>query len=309
MGKKIVVFGSYVVDLTGRTPRLPVAGETVKGTSFKLGPGGKGSNQAVACKRAGGDVTMVTKLGDDTFGRFALDFYKNEGMNTDYIIIDKEKETGCALICVDEVTGQNQIVVISGSCANINDDDIAGARELIESADIMLTQLEINFDALYKGIDIAYEKGVRIIMNTAPAAELPDEVYKKLWLVTPNETEAQFLTGITVDGPESASKAARVLLDKGVKNVIITLGSMGAYVTDGVKEEMIPSIKVDVIDTTGAGDAFNGGLAKALADGLDLFTAARYANVTGALSVTKIGTAPAMPQQEEIEKSFKENYG
>ena len=180
MGKKVVVFGSFVVDLTGRTRTLPVPGQTVMGSTFVMGPGGKGSNQAVAAHRAGADVTLVTKVGKDVFGKVATDFYEKEGMNTEYIFVDEEKETGCALITVEEGTAQNEIVVISGACGNITEEDIEKSRALIESSDILLLQLEINFDALYKVIDIAHAAGVTIVVNTAPAAELPAEILKKL---------------------------------------------------------------------------------------------------------------------------------
>lgn len=308
MKKKVVVFGSFVVDLTGRTPRLPVPGETVMGTSFAMGPGGKGSNQAVAAHRAGADMTLVTKVGKDVFGTVATDFYKEEGMDTSYIFEDESKETGCALISVDENTAQNEIVVISGACGNITPEDVEKSRSLIESAGILLLQLEINLDALYKVIDIAHETGVTIVLNPAPAAELPDEVLRKIDIVTPNETEAQVLTGVKIENEADAKKAAKVFMDKGVKEVVITLGSLGAFAMDQEKSELVERLNVDAIDTTGAGDAFNGGFVMALAEGKDLFTALRYGNVTGALSVTKLGTAPSMPSREEINALYEKTY-
>ncbi len=308
MKKKVVVFGSFVVDLTGRTPRLPVPGETVMGTSFAMGPGGKGSNQAVAAHRAGADMTLVTKVGKDVFGTVATDFYKEEGMDTSYIFEDESKETGCALISVDENTAQNEIVVISGACGNITPEDVEKSRSLIESAGILLLQLEINLDALYKVIDIAHEAGVTIVLNPAPAAELPDEVLRKIDIVTPNETEAQVLTGVKIENEADAKKAAKVFMDKGVKEVVITLGSLGAFAMDQEKSELVERLNVDAIDTTGAGDAFNGGFVMALAEGKDLFTALRYGNVTGALSVTKLGTAPSMPSREEINALYEKTY-
>ncbi|NBK90491.1 ribokinase [bacterium 1XD21-13] len=308
MKKKVVVFGSFVVDLTGRTPRLPVPGETVMGTSFAMGPGGKGSNQAVAAHRAGADMTLVTKVGKDVFGTVATDFYKEEGMDTSYIFEDESKETGCALISVDENTAQNEIVVISGACGNITPEDVEKSRSLIESAGILLLQLEINLDALYKVIDIAHEAGVTIVLNPAPAAELSDEVLRKIDIVTPNETEAQVLTGVKIENEADAKKAAKVFMDKGVKEVVITLGSLGAFAMDQEKSELVERLNVDAIDTTGAGDAFNGGFVMALAEGKDLFTALRYGNVTGALSVTKLGTAPSMPSREEINALYEKTY-
>ena len=308
MGKPIVVFGSFVVDLTSRSQGLPVPGQTILGSSFKMGPGGKGSNQAVAAHRAGADVTLVTKVGKDVFGKVALDFYKGEGMNTDYILEDEKRETGVALILVDENSAQNEIVVVPAACANISMDEVEKCRALIEGADILLLQHEINFDAQYKVIDIAYNAGVKIVLNPAPACEVPEDVLKKIYCVTPNETEAQVLTGVEVKNLEDAQKAAKVFLDKGVKNVVITMGSLGAFATDGEKSELVPRLSVNAIDTTGAGDAFNGGFVMALSEGKDLFTALRYGNATGALSVTKLGTAPAMPMRAEIDAMVKENY-
>lgn len=308
MKKKVVVFGSFVVDLTGRTSRLPVPGETVMGSSFVMGPGGKGSNQAVAAHRAGADMTLVTKVGKDVFGTVATDFYKKEGMDTSYVFEDEVKETGCALITVDENTAQNEIVVISGACGNITPEDVEKSRSLIESAGILLLQLEINFDALYKVIEIAHKAGVKIVLNPAPAAELPDEILQKIDIVTPNETEAQVLTGVKIGNAEDAKKAAEIFMNKGVKEVVITLGSLGAFAMNQEKCELVERLSVDAIDTTGAGDAFNGGFVMALAEGKDLFTALRYGNVTGALSVTKLGTAPSMPSREEIDAMYKKVY-
>lgn len=309
MGKPIVVFGSFVVDLTSRSNGLPVPGQTILGTSFKLGPGGKGSNQAVAAHRAGANVTLVTKVGKDVFGKVALDFYKREGMNTDYILEDDAKETGVALIMVDEVSAQNEIVIVSGACANITPEDVEKCRPLIEGASILLLQHEINFDAQYKVVEIAQKAGVKIVLNPAPAAKVPDEILKLIDTVTPNETEAQALTGVEVKTQADAEKAAKVFLEKGVKNVVITMGSLGAFATDGVKSELLPRLNVNAIDTTGAGDAFNGGFVMALSEGKDLFDALRYGNATGALSVTKLGTAPSMPNRAEIDAMVKENYG
>ncbi len=309
MGSKIVVFGSFVVDLTSRSQGLPVPGQTILGGSFKMGAGGKGSNQAVAAHRAGADVTLVTKIGRDVFGKVALDFYKGEGMTTEYVLEDESRETGVALIMVDEVSAQNEIVVVSGACGNITPEDVEKCRPLIESASILLLQHEVNFDAQRRVIEIAHAAGVKIVLNPAPAVQVPEEILKKIDTVTPNETEAQAITGVEVKSKEDAERAARVFLDKGVKNVVITMGSMGAFATDGEKSELLPRLNVNAIDTTGAGDAFNGGFVMALSEGKDLFTALRYGNATGALSVTKLGTAPAMPTRAEIDAMVKENYG
>ena len=304
----VVVFGSFVVDLTSRSKGLPLPGQTLLGSSFKLGPGGKGSNQAVAAHRAGADVTLVTKVGRDVFGKVALDFYEKEGMDTRYILQDEEKETGAALIMVDEESAQNKIVVISGACGNITPQDVARVKPLIQKARILLLQHEVNFDAQYSVIDIAHEAGVQIVLNPAPAAPIPEEALRKIDIITPNETEAQALTGVTIESEADAQKAASVFHQKGVKRVVITLGGMGAFASDGQRSLLIPRLSVNAVDTTGAGDAFNGGFVMALDEGKDLFTALRYGNVTGALSVTRLGTAPAMPTRAEIDELYQKSY-
>ncbi len=309
MGKPIVVFGSFVVDLTSRSKGLPVPGQTILGSWFKYGPGGKGSNQAVAAHRAGADVTLVTKLGPDVFADVALDFYRAEGMRTDYILRDERNATVVALILVDEESAQNEIVVVPGACQNITPEDVERCRGLIEGASIVLFQHEINADAQRAAMEIAHAAGARIVLNPAPAMPVPDDLLAKIDIVTPNETEAQALTGVAVTCEAEAARAARVFLDRGVRNVIITMGALGVYATDGVRGEMLPRLEVDAIDTTGAGDAFNGGFVTALAEGRDLFQAARFGNATGALSVTKLGTAPAMPSRAEIDAMVKQNYG
>lgn len=309
MSNRIVVFGSYVTDLTGRAARFPVPGETVLGASFKPGPGGKGSNQAVAAYRAGGDVALVTKLGKDDFGRIARDFYTSEGIGTQALLEDEQHETGAALIMVNEQTGQNMIMVIIGACGCVTEADVEARRALIEQADYLLVQMEINLDALEKVIRIAHDSGVKVVLNPAPAQPVSDELLSMVDIVTPNETEAAVLTGIEVTDLASAHRAAQAFLEKGVRSVIITLGGSGVYCTDGTREELIDRIPVDAVDTTGAGDAFNGGFVTALSRGMSLFDAARYGNCTGALSVTRPGTAPAMPRKEEIDALYQQNYG
>lgn len=309
MGKPIVVFGSFNVDLTSRSAGLPVPGQTLLGSAFKMGPGGKGSNQAVAAHRAGANVTMVAKVGCDLFADFIMKFYKGEGMNTDYILRDPVCETGCALIMVDEKTAQNKIVVVPGANARFTAEDIEHCRALIEGADSILFQHEVNLDAQRLAMEIAHTAGVRVVLNPAPACEIPDEVMAMVDIITPNETEAQLLTGVEVTSLEDAERAAKVFLDKGVKSVVITMGSMGAFATDGVKSELLPRLKVNAVDTTGAGDAFNGGFVMALSEGHDLFEALRYGNATGALSVTKAGAAPSMPLRPEIDAMVWESYG
>ncbi|MEX1378131.1 MAG: ribokinase [Eubacteriales bacterium] len=302
---KIVVFGSFAADLTSRAPRLPKSGETIIGSSFKIGPGGKGSNQGVAAKRAGADMTMITKVGNDVFGKIALDIYKNEGMSTEHIFIDQEKETGTALIMVDENTAENQILVVSGACGNISDQDIKSVEHIIEDAKIVLMQLEINMDATEKVIKLAHGMSKTIVLNTAPAMPLSAEILSMVSIVTPNEHEAEIMTGIKVSDRESAEIAADRLMEMGVGSVVITMGKEGAFVKSDGESRMIDGISVNAVDTTGAGDAFNGAFVTALSEGMDIFEAARFGNAAGALSVTKYGTAPAMPYREEIEKALE----
>lgn len=309
MSKKVTVFGSFVVDLMGRTPHLPIAGETVKGSMFKMGPGGKGFNQGVAAHKAGADVVMVTKLGRDTFGSVALDAMKELNMNSDRVFVTDTEETGAALIMVDEKTSQNEIVVTLGACNTITDEEVESIADVLKESDYLLTQLETNVSSVEKVIDIAYKNGVKVILNTAPVQPISDELLSKIDLITPNEIEAEILTGVCVDSEESADKAAQWFFDKGVKNVLITLGGRGVYINSEGRSGIIPAYRVEAIDTTGAGDAFNGGLLAALAEGKNLWEAARFANALAALSVQRLGTAPAMPNREEIEKFIKEYEG
>lgn len=299
---KVVVFGSFVADLTSRGQKLPAPGETIIGSSFKIGPGGKGSNQGVAAHRAGADMTMITKVGQDVFGNIALDFYKNEGMDTNHVFIDQKLETGTALIMVDENTAENQILVVSGACGNITEDDIKSVEHIISEAGIILMQLEINTDATQRVVEIAHEHGVKVVLNPAPAMPISKDVLSKVTIATPNEHEAEALTGIKVTDEVSAQKAADALVDMGVENVVITLGKLGAFVRTPATSRLIKGLAVDAVDTTGAGDSFNGAFVTALAEGKDIFEAARFGNAAGALSVTKYGTAPAMPYRHEIDK-------
>lgn len=304
---KVTVFGSFVVDLMGRTPHLPVPGETVKGSMFKMGPGGKGFNQGVAAHKAGADVTMVTKLGKDSFANVALDAMKELNMKQEHVFVTEEAETGCALILVDENTSQNEIVVLLGACNTITDEEVDSLTDVLKDSEYLLTQLETNVSAVDRVIDIAYKNNVKVILNTAPVQPIEDEILKKIYLITPNEVEAEILTGIPVDSKENADKAADWFFEKGVENVLITLGGRGVYIATKEKREIIPAYHVEAIDTTGAGDAFNGGLVAALAEGKDLWEAAGFANALAAVAVQRLGTTPAMPTREEIEQFIKEN--
>ena len=300
--KKIVVMGSFVVDLMGRADHLPAPGETVKGGFFKVGPGGKGSNQGVAAKRMGADITMATKIGRDEFGDLAMKSFQNEEMNTELVFIDEEASTGAALIMVDENSSQNKILVTLGACETLNQSDIEKIESAIDSADIYLTQLETNVDAVEKTIEYAASKEKVIVLNPAPVQAISDKIYRCIDIFTPNEVEAGILAGMDVKDFDDARKAAEVFQSKGVKNVVITMGKLGAYLKTADEEAIIESYTVDAVDTTGAGDAFNGGLVAGLGEGMSLLEATKYANAVAALSVTKVGTAPAMPYKEDVLK-------
>lgn len=301
----IIVMGSFVIDLMGRTPHLPKAGETVKGNTFKIGPGGKGANQAVAAHRAGADIKLITKIGKDEFGELAKNNFIKEKMDISHIFEDSERETGAALIMVDENTSENKIAVIPGACENITDKDIEASSHLIKNCKYFLTQLETNVDSIEKTIKMASESGATVIFNPAPIQPIQKDILKYVDIITPNEVEASILTNMKVETIEEAKIAAKKLQEMGVTNVVITLGSKGCYVKTSKEEKHIPSFKVNAIDTTGAGDAFNGGFVTALSEGKDIFESAIFGNAVAALSVTKLGTAPAMPYRNEIEVFIK----
>lgn len=299
--RKVAVIGSFVVDLMARTPHLPEPGETVMGSYFQAGPGGKGSNQAVAAKRAGCDLVFSTKIGKDPFSDIALDSFRGNGIPLDYVFQEPTAPTGAALISVDEGSAQNEIVVVLGACQTFDDSDLKRLEIMLDGCEYLLLQLEINTDAVVRLVNMAYRKGIRVILNPAPVQTLPIELYQMLYLVTPNEIEAKILTGVSCDDPEGCEKAAQVFFDWGVQNVILTLGKRGAYVDDRTSQTFLDNYDVSVVDTTGAGDAFNGGLLAGLSQGMNLQEAAAYGNVVSNLAVTKVGTAPAMPTKEEID--------
>lgn len=304
---KVAVFGSFVVDLMARSPHLPIAGETVKGSMFKMGAGGKGFNQCVAAHKAGADVVMITKLGKDSFADIALDTMKELGMPKEHIFFSDDVETGIALILVDENTSQNEIIIVPGACNTITEEETASVEKVIKESEYVLLQLEVNQDANEMIVEMASKYGCKVIFNSAPYVPFTDEFLSKIHMVTPNEVEAEEITGIHVDSLESAKEAAKYFRKKGVEEVIITLGSRGVFVSSGGREEMIPSFKVDAVDTTGAGDAFNGGLLAALSKGKDIWEAARFASALAAISVQRMGTTPSMPILEEIELFLKEH--
>lgn len=306
---KVVGVGSLIVDITGYAKHLPVDGETTLGSRLKMGPGGKGNNQMTAAKRAGADAVIISKTGDDFLSDIMLNHYKNEGMSTKYITSESGGETGSALIEVNEETAQNRIIVMK--CANdkITAEDVNAAENEFSDCDTVLTQLETSIESVEECKRLAVKYNKPFILNPAPFQELPGNFFDKIDYITPNETEAEFFTGIHIADENDAKKAAEALLKMGAKHIIITLGKNGVFYSDGKRDIKLTSIKVKAVDTTGAGDAFNGGFAAALAMGLDDETALKFANCTGALSVTKFGTAPSMPRKEEILALLKREYG
>lgn len=306
---KIVGVGSLIVDITGYAPKLPVDGETVLGRTVKFGPGGKGNNQMTAAHRAGAEVKIISRAGNDFLSSIMLNHYKNEKMSDEYITVSDGSETGSALIEVDEKSAQNRIVVVKGACSEITALDVKKAEKDFADCDVVITQLETSMESIVECKKMAQKYGKPFILNPAPFQEIPKDLFDGTDYITPNETEAEFFSGVKVDSPESAKAAAEVFLKMGVKNVIITLGKSGAYFTDGKKETLIPSISVNAVDTTGAGDAFNGGFAAAISFGMSPENALKFANCVGALSVTKFGTAPAMPTSDEIDEMFEKVYG
>lgn len=295
----ITVIGSTNTDMVIKTTRLPLPGETILGGDFLMNPGGKGANQAVAAARLNGKVTLVAKTGGDVFGREAKKLFLAENLNTEFLFSDPEAPSGIALITVNE-QGENCIVVAPGANARLVREDIDKAATALRDAEIILMQLEIPLDTVIYATEMAVRAGKKVILNPAPAQPLPPELLKMIYMITPNETEAELLSGIAVTDQSSAISAARVLLHKGIKVVVITLGSKGALLVTDELCELVPSLAVKVVDTTAAGDCFNGALAVALSEGAGLVEAIAFANKAAAISVTRMGAQASAPYRMEI---------
>ena len=295
----ITVIGSSNTDMVIKTSRLPLPGETILGGDFLMNPGGKGANQAVAAARLNGKVTLVAKIGKDVFGREAKELFQAENLNTEFLFSDEDAPSGIALITVNG-QGENCIVVAPGANARLVRDDIDKAAGAVKEAEIILMQLEIPLDTVIYATEMAVTAGRKVILNPAPAQPLPHSLFSKIYLITPNETEAELLTGIPVKDQLSAVAAARALLSKGVKVVVMTLGSKGALLVTDSLCELIPVTAVEVVDTTAAGDCFNGALAVALCEGSGLLEAISFANKAAAISVTRMGAQASAPYRNEI---------
>jgi ribokinase len=297
----VAILGVFVADAAYRASRQPNMGETILGASFALGPGGKGSNQAVAAARCNAQVSFISCLGKDAFAKMALDMYAAEGIDPHIDQID-DSYTGSAYIFIDDKTGDNAIIVCPGAATTISPDYIDSVEPVITGADVFVTQLEQPIDAAERALTIAREAGVTTILNTAPAEPVSEGIFRLCDYVTPNETEVEAYTGVRVVSVDDARKAGDALLDKGVGNALITLGEQGALLHNAEQSIHIPAFNAGaVIETTGAGDAFNGGLAAALAQNQSPEDAARFACAVAGLSVTRAGTAPSMPSRDEVE--------
>ncbi|MBL7861848.1 MAG: ribokinase [Cyclobacteriaceae bacterium] len=296
----ILVVGSSNTDMVIRADKFPLPGETILGGTFFMFPGGKGANQAVAAARLKGNVTFIAKVGNDIFGKQAVQQFLNEGINTNFIITDPDHPSGVALITVDK-KGENTIVVAPGANGALTASDVQKAEKEFAQADLVLLQLEIPIDTVLQVATLATQHKKKIILNPAPARPLPDDLLRKLFIITPNESEAEALLGSKISDRTSLQTAARTLYDKGVTNVVITLGAEGAYVYNAEGGRHLAAAKVETVDTTAAGDVFNGALAVAISENKMLDEAVAFANRAAAISVTRMGAQASAPYRHEMQ--------
>jgi ribokinase len=300
--KRVTVQGIFAADLSCWTSRLPGWGETVLGERFTVGPGGKGSNQAIAAARLGAEVVFITKLGRDMFGDMARRTYAAEGISDRHIHESAEQMTGAAAIIVDAKRGENAIVVVPGACDELSLAEVDAAAADIASSAVFVGQFELKLPIVEHAIRIAADHQVTVVLNPAPAVPVAPSLYRLVDYLVPNESEASALAGMPVESVDDAARAADFFLEKGARNVLVTLGAGGVLVKNAELCRHIPAIDAGrVIDTTGAGDAFAGGFAVALAEGADILSAARFGCAVAGIAVTRIGTAPAMPRRDEVE--------
>ena len=297
---KILVIGSSNTDMVICTGHLPLPGETVIGGTFFMNPGGKGANQAVTVARLGGRVSFICKTGSDIFGHQANQLFNEEGIDTSYVFSDTKNPSGVALITVD-TDAENCIVVAPGANAHLTPNDLKRSAEAVEAADIILLQLEIPMQTVEAAAMMAYRLGKKVVLNPAPASKLSAGLLETLYAITPNETEAEAISGIRITDEHTAEEAARKIASMGVCNVIITLGAKGALVFDGEHCEVVPAYKIQAVDTTAAGDVFNGALVVALSEGRTLPEAVRFACKASAISVTRVGAQNSVPYRTEVD--------
>ena len=298
---KIIVAGSSNIDMTAYVKTLPRPGETIGDGRFLQANGGKGANQAVAAARLGGDVVFLTCVGDDLQGRMLKEVFALDGIHTEHMKFSANSPTGTALIFVAD-DGENCIAVAPGANGEMLPEDIDAVADVLSEASWLLLQLEVPLQTVYHAVDVAFAKGIRVILNPAPiSGAIPQEVLHKLWLITPNETEAEKLTGIKIDSAEDAFRASEVLLAQGVQNVIVTLGSSGSVICSASCREFVPARKVEAVDTVGAGDVYNGALVTALSEGKSLPDAARFATLASSIAVTRPGAQNGVPHRPEVD--------
>lgn len=300
MSKDIIVIGSCNTDMVIKADRLPVPGETIIGGSFMMNPGGKGANQAVAAARLKGNVHFIAKTGNDLFGKRSIEQYEDEGIHAENIYSDPTLPSGVALIMVD-MNGENSIAIASGANGSLSPEDIRKAQPTIEKGDILLMQLEIPIETVEYAAQIASEQGIKVILNPAPARALSNKLLQNLYMIIPNETEAEILSGIKVTDWESARKAADIISAKGVDIVVITLGSKGALIKEKDTFHEVPVPKVKAVDTTAAGDTFCGALCVALSEDVNVLDAVKFANKCASITVTRMGAQPSLPYRKEID--------
>lgn len=298
---KVTVVGSFMMDLVVKAERRPKKGETLIGEEFGMFNGGKGCNQAIAAARLGAHTHMVGRLGDDHFGDKFMEALAEENIVSDYVVRDPEVGTGVGTPVID-ADGDNSIIIIPRANMRLSIEDVEEAEPAIAGADVLILQLEVPIFSSERAAEIAKSAGTTVILNPAPACDLPDSFLSKVDILTPNETETEMLSGVPVKDQEGAKKAAEVLLDKGVSAVILTLGARGALLLTSEMTKLMPAYKVDVVDTTAAGDAFCGALATALARRKSLEEATEYANAAGAFAVTIMGAGPSMPTTKQLEE-------
>jgi ribokinase len=301
---RIVVVGSSNTDMIIKLERIPRPGETILGGEFVMAAGGKGANQAVGAARAGGDVVFVARVGSDMFGEQAIAGFIHDGIDVQHVYRDSKAASGVGLIFVDR-HGENSIAVASGANARLSPDDVRKARKAFRGASVLLLQLEVPAETVLTAARLAAESGTRVVLNPAPARPLADRLLRYVSVLTPNETEAEMLTGIRVRSDAAAARAAGVLRARGVQTVILTLGARGAFVASDDITQLVPGFKVKAVDTTGAGDMFSGALSVALAEQQPLLRAVRFANAAAAISVTRLGAQLSAPSRREVEMLLK----
>lgn len=306
---KIVVIGSVLLDLAVYTPAFADDGVTMTGERIQIGAGGKGYNQAVAIQKAGAEMRMVAKLGKDLFSRILFEHYEKIGICTDYMVQDADVETGSAVIEINTNTAQNRIILLKGGNTTLTAQDVQRAEDEIRDADAVVTQLETSLEAVREAKRLARKYGKKFILNPAPFGQIDPDTFRDVDYLTPNQSEAEYFTGIKVEAMEDAASAADVLLKMGAKNVIITMGDQGSFYTDGHTQRIVPVVSpAPAVDTTGAGDAYTGALSVALAEGKEITEALNFAACAAGIKVSRRGASAAMAERNEIDALYKERF-